>query len=338
MNKVSIYLSVLFAAQIALAGALWFSARSGTTYEPQHLLSLEQDAVNKIRITREGDEVTLQAVDGQWRLPDLYDLPVDNAKLSAVLDKLTNAQGDWPVATTASSHTRFEVSPEAFQRHIHLYSSDELLGEMFLGTSPGFRKVHARNGSDEEVFALGLNVYDFPAEASAWLERGLLAFADASTIEGSDYRLTRDGDSWQLETSAKMGSQENADPAATSELDLQKAMQLAAALAVFQVTGVADDPPEFVAEDTVTLAVRAGEKSRDYEFFAKDGQHWVRTADRELVFTLDPNDYQRTASVGFADLLQAQTAELEQGKDADLSPGDAPVGGLSKSTEVPGQG
>jgi len=60
-----------------------------------------------------------------------------------LIDKLEGAEAAWPVATSESSAERFEVSDAKFQRRIRFFADDAVVTELFLGTSPGFRRVHA---------------------------------------------------------------------------------------------------------------------------------------------------------------------------------------------------
>ncbi|MCG6939278.1 MAG: DUF4340 domain-containing protein [Gammaproteobacteria bacterium] len=308
MSKSRLWLSGLLLLQILLATGIFISTRSAQSgYEARPLLAFDPAAVNKITVSSSDDEVTLLKNHGGWSLPGLKGLPANAGKLQAALEKLAGLQSTWPVTTTAGSHERFEVAADKFQRRLRLYQHDKLAGELFLGTSPGFRKVHVRPSGDNNVYAVAINTYDFPAREQDWLDKELLAVKDVAAISGPDYALIKKDRQWQFEDTQK--------PDENSELDAGKAGQLGEALASLRVTGVADKAPEFTAENTVTLDVTgqaAGKEKWQFQLLKKDNQYYVKRNDREQVFTLSQYDYDHLAGVKMADLKVAKKQHLQE--------------------------
>ncbi|NHN38414.1 DUF4340 domain-containing protein [Pseudomaricurvus alcaniphilus] len=176
MNKLTSWLGGLLALQLVLAAGLFWGDGAGQSEAiGQPLLGFEQAQIDKVVIGAGEEEVTLQRQDGQWRLPGQSDLPVDSGKLQPLLEQLHGLQSGWPVATSASSHQRFEVSEDTHQRRIRLFRDGQLVVDLYLGTSPGFKKVHGRRAADTEVYALPLNSFDFPTSADNWLDKTLQA-------------------------------------------------------------------------------------------------------------------------------------------------------------------
>ena len=307
MDKLRLWLGGLLMLQLLLAALLLLAeSRSGPSgHEPGPLLNFDKGQIDKIMINSDSDEVTMRMDENHWSLPGLDGLSVNRSKLDAMLEKLAKLQTNWPVATTADSHQRFDVSEEKFQRRLRLYRNEEQIGELFLGSSPGFRKTHVRAAGEDEVYAVALNTYDFPAKNDGWMDKTLLAAGDVVEIKGADYVLKKSGDQWTL-------SDENGD-AITGEPDLDKAKRLSEALSSLIVTGVAEEKPDFTSDEVVSLDV-SGTESRRYQFLRKDDEYYLRRDDGARVFTLSQYDYDSLAGVRLADLTLRETEETAAGK------------------------
>lgn len=82
-----------------------------------------------------------------------------------------------------------------YQRHQQLLQDEQLVADLYVGTSPGFRKVHIRKVDDDAIYAVGLNSYEMPVKVSDWLHKTLLAPQDIEGIKGADctQQKTEDG-------------------------------------------------------------------------------------------------------------------------------------------------
>ena len=178
-----------------------------------------------------GQQLKLQRGDAGWTLPDTRGLPADGDKVSQLLDKLIAANAPWPVATSAESAKRFEVAPDKFQREIKLTDKDQVVADLYLGTSPGFKKVHARRAESDDVYAISFANYDATARSDDWLDKALLKpTGDITAVTRPDHwKLQRTGDTWTLDGLA---------PGATTKQD--EATDLVNKLANLHVSGVAD--------------------------------------------------------------------------------------------------
>jgi hypothetical protein len=90
------------------------------------------------------------------------------------LDSLAGLRQGWPVATTSAAVRRFKVADDEFQTRITLLQEDQTLARLFLGTSPGFRKVHVRPADEDAVFAVAFNSWEASAEADDWIDKEIL--------------------------------------------------------------------------------------------------------------------------------------------------------------------
>jgi hypothetical protein len=293
VKKLRTGLSLLLVLQLLLAAGLYISSFTGQSdYEAKPLLDFDQGQVNKVVIRSGDSEAALAKREGGWVLPELYDLPVNESKLEGVLSKIAGLETGWPVATTEGSHRRFEVAEDKFQRHIQLYQGEQIAAELYLGTSPSFRKVHGRPASVSEVYVLELNVYDLPAGEDDWLDKTLLAPGEIAEIRGPDYVLAKLDGSWIL-------SGENGEESAVP--DEGNSEQLFDALGSLTVSGVAKQTPGFDEENIITLEVK-GESGHRYQFLAMDDKYYLKSDRRDQVFTLSKYDYDRTAGIRLADL------------------------------------
>lgn len=196
MNKT--VLAFALAIQLGLVAVL-LAARAGSNVDPAPFLSFDADRVDAVTVANAEGTVRLAKAGEAWQLPD--GLPADPAKVTAALDKLANAAGGWPVASSAATAKRFEVTAENHQRHVVLDDGDETLADIYLGTSPGYRKVHARRADDDAIYAIAFANYEAGVEPSDWLDKSLLQPAGAVTglrrvdaLGASAFALAKDDD------------------------------------------------------------------------------------------------------------------------------------------------
>ena len=169
INKTT--LGALLAIQIVVVGVL-LAAKSGGIEEPEPFTQFDADNVDSLTVSNDEGSVSLSKVDGAWQLPN--GIPAAGFKVDSVLGRFADAAGSWPVANTAPTGERFEVSEENHQRHIVARAGDDIVADIFLGTSPGYRKTHARRAGDDEIYAVRFTNYEAGVKPADWLERSLL--------------------------------------------------------------------------------------------------------------------------------------------------------------------
>ncbi len=273
-------LGALLALQLVIAAVLLL-ADAGLGQEDQSsFLSMDRVDIKRMNILdSEGNEVTLQRVADEWELSlpaadggDLV-LPADQAKVSEVLNTLLEVRVPWPVGTTTDAQERFEVTEDAFQRKLSLSDADGEVVEVFLGTSPGYRRVHARASESDEVYSIDFSNYQLPATAGDWLDSSLLgALGEIERIERlGGWVLTRDDEGWVVDGVAA---------------DQDAASQLADRLGSLRVTGLAEVSASGEVAGTgstaaVDFLVSDGEGRYRLAFFGStEGSEYVVTSDR----------------------------------------------------------
>lgn len=291
MNGRSTLLGVLLALQLVIiAGVLL--ARSGVGESPPGaFLDFSVDAVDEVRIdgAEDGSGVTLHRDGDAWSLPS--GLPADAGKLREVLDKLAALQSPWPVATTSGAAQRFEVSADKHQRHITLSAGGAPVADLFLGTSPGYQRVHARRADGDAVYSVALSNYQVPTGPDEWLDKTLLAADGEVTdvVRDDAWHLHKGDDGWQLDQALA---------------DQEAAGSLVERIADLRVTGPApaalEGAPQVVFEVTDTrgpyrLSLYSDGEGKDFQVASdrREGRFALAsyTADRLLVDrgTLEPS-------------------------------------------------
>lgn len=255
----------ILALQLVIVGGLWFYGSSATP-TPEEFLQFEQGSVDRFIVRSPDGSIEISKTETGWALPDGN--PADETKVDTVLEKLADVQADWPVATTQSAATRFEVTADKFQKHVTVYAGTDLLADVYLGTSPSFRKVHARHAKGGDVYSIEFSNHEAGITTGAWLDRSLLRPEGAiESLELVDrFRLQKVENQW---TST---SGENLD-----ESKVRSYMDRFESLNVFEISEKdvtsAEESQVFKIEDdagTYTLSV--------YHFVSTDD--WVATTDR----------------------------------------------------------
>ena len=232
LNKTTLIAAL--AIQVAIVAVL-LAVRSGGQASPAPFLEFDRAAVDGLAVANDEGEVSLVKQDDAWQLPD--GLPADGAKVDGVLEKLADA-GGWPVATSTSVQERFEVADDNHQRHLTLSVDGETVADIYLGTSPGYRKAHARRADDDDIYAITFSNFEAGVKASDWLDKSLLKPDGVLTglhYDGA-FALTKNDDgAWTAESGAS--------------LDQTKVETLAGRFTGLTVTGVSETTVEAVLAD-----------------------------------------------------------------------------------------
>ena len=210
-------LGAVLVVQLLVVAALLIGDALGSDDAGSSLLSFDPDAVVKLELSTLDESVQLNRGGDGWQVGDEA-LPADSAKIGEMLDKLANVAATWPVATSSDSAVRFEVTEANFQRRLVLESADGVVADLMLGTSPGYRRVHARADGADEVYSVDLSNYEVPVDADQWLDKTLLGATGPITglqLEAS-WQLANTDEGWLVDDTA--GDPEAADQEAASQL------------------------------------------------------------------------------------------------------------------------
>ncbi len=202
MKKMTIILSAVLVVQLLLAGILFSQDQDmGAFQSKEKLLGLELAKLDQITIESKDKKISLKKVQGKWILPEHFNAPVDDQKLSKITDKLFTLPVSWPVAVSEDSASRFKLTKEKFERKISFAKAGEILKTLYLGSSPGFKKIHARVDGQNAIYSIDFAAYEAPVSVDDWVDKSLLAIDvdSLSKVVTDKFSLTRNKDVWQVE-------------------------------------------------------------------------------------------------------------------------------------------
>ena len=194
-------LSGLLAAQLVLAAVVKLTGENyGAFQAEEKLLSFKKQAVDGLRIEDGTDSVVLKKQEGKWLLPESGDFPASQRDVERLLDKLAALEKGWPVAKTRGAARRFTVDEAQFERKLVLLANDDTQATLYVGSSPGFRKVYVRPGDGNEVFAVAFNTWEADAKADDWIDKDVLTFdeSDVERVEMPGLTLQREDGKLQV--------------------------------------------------------------------------------------------------------------------------------------------
>ena len=254
--------AALLIVQLVLAFVLHHNEQDFAAFTPQaKLFDFTPHEIDALLIQGQDKQVEINRENGKWLLPGLFKAPADSKKINEILKKLAGLKQGLAVAVTSGSDKRFKVAEDNFERHIVLKKGGEPAADFFLGTSPGFKSIHARLKGHEEVITLNLSSWELEPKADSWLDRNMLKI-DQDKITGlkmGDIALSRTDDTWSM---AGLGEDE--------ELNREEIKKLVTKVASLTIAGVLDpaanqekfkEKPEL----TITLVLDGPEK-RVYDF------------------------------------------------------------------------
>lgn len=274
------------------------------------LLELEPAEVKALTIEDgDGKTVSLRMVDGDWRIGDL---PADAAKTDQVIESLLGGSANWPVATSESTQARFEVAEDAFQRRVRFDGESGELATLYLGSSPGFRRIHAREADSEAIFSIDFAVHQLPVDGSDWLDKQLLQADSVTRVIFPDGAvLAGDGESgWTLDGQAA---------------DLEAASRFVERIEGLSVLGLHEASVDTVLGEPVTIAVQDNDGSHELSFrFNEAVDEYVLTSDRlPGEFTVASYIVEQIL-VPAAELLAEEASQSsEEDEEAELAPAPA---------------
>ena len=183
MKKSTFVLSSVLAAQLVLATAINLTGEEyGSFQAEEKLLSFNKQELDGLRIEDDTDSVVLKKQGGKWLLPVSGDFPASQRNVNRLLDKLAALEKGWPMAKTRGAAQRFRVHEDQFERKLVLLSDNDTQATLFVGSSPGFRKVYVRSGDGDEIFAVDFNTWEADATADDWIDKDILML-DESNVE-----------------------------------------------------------------------------------------------------------------------------------------------------------
>jgi hypothetical protein len=183
MKKWIFVLSGLLAAQLVLTIFPSLTGEDKGRFQTEEkLLSFDKLAVSSLQIVDSTDSLEIEIQGDKWLLPNNGNFPASQRKVEQLLDTLAALEKGWPVARTRGAAQRFAVDEERFEQKLILASDDESQTTLYVGSSPGFRKVYVRPGDEDEIFAVAFDAWEASAKTEDWIDTDILAL-DQSSVQ-----------------------------------------------------------------------------------------------------------------------------------------------------------
>ncbi len=234
----------------------------------------------------QGNEAVLLKVGNSWVLPDLTGLSVDPELIEALLQNVVHADTSWPVANSVAARQRFALTDYNFLRRLTLIGKGEMLGTIYLGKSPGFKKVYARNSRQNDIFTLSFNSFDASGVEADWLDKRLLQIPSPRSISTDSYSLHKQETDWLSDSGATPDAR---------ELDA-----LLLALASIQIQGIAREKLQqtlSIAAPEIKLTVKTVAAETRIALFTLGEKHYIQHSDYALFFTVSDYDFDRFSTL-----------------------------------------
>ena len=202
MQRIIIAAAVLLILQI---GLVFYTNSTNLKYEAfspgGHLFTFSPDSVSSIKITDGSKkELTLQKENGNWQLEMQARPPAAEKLVKQLLEKLAGLKESLAVATTRGAAKRFKVSKDVFENHVVIKKGDENLVDLYVGTSPGFRHIHARVAGQDNIYSLPLSSAELSASAENWVDKEMLHVneEDLQQIDMATFSIVKNDREWTL--------------------------------------------------------------------------------------------------------------------------------------------
>lgn len=329
MKKWITILSALLTLQIALAAGLFVNRdRYGAFVTEEKMIVYDVKEVDALEIEDgEKRKLVLKRESDVWTIPAIDGFPADKNAVERLLEKLEGLEKGWPVATTSGAAKRFKVADDEFERKLTLSKGESVISSLFVGTSPGLRKVHVRLPGEDEVYSVELNTYEMETEREDWIDKSVLSLRaeDVAGIELPNLTLVRHNGRMDPE------DLEDDDEAVKEEVD--RLIDRIAGLKIKSILGK-EKKPEYLQEDPelrYTVKLASGD-SRDYVFSKpKDESYYVlKSSVREEYFSVDTWLVDRIKEVEREEFVRKKAGEeggeaeeeLDSSVDAGMAPKD----------------
>ncbi|NRA44536.1 MAG: DUF4340 domain-containing protein [Oligoflexales bacterium] len=206
MKKSINILASLLLVQIVLAIFLLTREEPTATFTAKEpLLAVTDSSVDKIVIESKEDEkvnsLELVKKDGLWMIPSYHNFPASENKIRDFLASMGSFKKSWPVGKTKISAKQFKVVDDSFERRLTFYNADKKQSTLYLGSSPSFKKVHARVNDDDYTHSIGFNTYEAQVNSKEWIDKNYLdqERAKVKSIEISGVTFNNESGDFVLE-------------------------------------------------------------------------------------------------------------------------------------------
>jgi len=284
MKRPIIFLTLLLAVQLGLVFTMYYgNSQQAEISNQRPLLNFDTAGIDGIEL-RGSDQakLVLKKKGGSWILPDYFGATAAADKVENLLTTLAGLTRPWPVAKSTEAGKRFKVDEQNFERQLVFSSKGKTEETLLLGSSPGFRRVHARISGEPEIYDIPFSTIQVNLKGEDWLDlKQLQVKADEiSTVELPDCRLIRRDGAVELD---QLGENEQTDAK-----QAQRLLEQLADLQIRDIFGKADKTLPNPIELRIKLSLKDG-SSREYGFAKGDkpGYEVLQVADAPNLFKIN---------------------------------------------------
>ncbi|MBX3010214.1 MAG: DUF4340 domain-containing protein [Caldilineaceae bacterium] len=190
MNRQNQILAGILVLQVALAAFIFWPGRNATATAPTLFEGINLDAIQSITVSEQDKQIKVSRSGDGWGLPEAEDFPATTLYASDTISKVLTIDTRRLVASTATSHSRLQVTADDFVRRVDLETTDGQTLTLYVGSSPSFRSTNVRRADSDNVYLTSsLTTDDLRTDYGSWIDTSYLAIPEpeiqALTIENA---------------------------------------------------------------------------------------------------------------------------------------------------------
>ncbi|MDY7075672.1 MAG: DUF4340 domain-containing protein [Chloroflexota bacterium] len=278
--------------QIILSVVVFWPKSSGAVGNEPLFPDLEGgDVVALTVVDADGNSITLRRVSGNWVLPDADDYPVQEDKITPVLEKIAGLTTARLVTRTDASHKRLQVAQNDFVRRVEFETDDGEQHTLYLGSSPSYGATHFRIDQQNETYQTSdLTAWDVDTTANSWIDTAYLNVQQADitkmALENANgvFVFTRDEEgNWTMEGLAE--DETLAETRVTAAIQQASFLNVTTPLGKEEQTVYGMDEPNAIATietaaKTITLRVGAQDSDdNSYVVISSESPYYVQVSE-----------------------------------------------------------
>ncbi|MEE9355192.1 MAG: DUF4340 domain-containing protein [Methylococcaceae bacterium] len=319
MKKLTIILCSVLALQVLLSIILLTQKQDRGAYKSdQSLLEITKEALDSIILEEKGKPpLELKLTGNDWVLPGYFNMPVAKNKLETGINKLLGFKKGWPVAKTEEAAPRFKVAGNDYERKITFQKGGKAVKTLYLGSSPGFKKIHARVDGEKDIQSIEFSAFEVSVNAEDWMQRDLIKIdpEPLTHIETSGFSLAKVDDDWQVEKLAE-DQITNADGVKSFLGKLED-------LSYVSVLGVEEKPEYGLTQSTLKLVLNKDAKAIQYTIgkLKEQDDFVLKTSTQPYFFKVNKVQVDALTEVELAKLVNEKGSEGQDAKDSEKETG-----------------
>jgi len=207
MNRNNQILSGILLIQLILVAIAFWPASTTSSGGAAPLLG-EFDTTAVVGLTirdNENQQVEMSKNGANWVLASADDYPVDESKVTPLLEKLKEIDSNRLVTQTDSSHGRLKVANDDFERLLEVSLQDGTTHQLYVGTSGGPSATHVRLDGQPEVYLTGeLSMWDVNPGANSWIDTVYVTVPPTATLAlrlenaNGTFDFVKEGENWNM--------------------------------------------------------------------------------------------------------------------------------------------